>query len=211
MGEKNQERQIQISFSMQVSEHYRHSFGVWVGGGSDKSATQEIQAKELSLFLGLLYSGRTDGLQNKPVFGFEKWLCRNRYRACSQSKVNLSLNSAFSWPTETSCKQVYVMFNITKKGFWPPPQKRNGTHFWLDHCGSQVARCELLNLSMRHFECSTIMPHQGDRISFVTLRLEKKINRSGSFYLVNENLAFFRADRFSEREVSVLDIFDKPS
>lgn len=66
-------RQIQISFSVQASEHYRHSLGVWAEGGSDKSATQEIQAKELSLFLGLLYSGReTDGLQNKSVLGFEK-------------------------------------------------------------------------------------------------------------------------------------------
>lgn len=63
---------------------------------------------------------------------------------------------------------------------------------------------------MRHFECSTIMPHQGGRTSSVTLRLEKKRNRPSSFYLINE-LAFFHADRFSKRKGSVFFIFDKPS
>jgi len=88
---------------MHVSEHYRHSLGVWTEV-SDKSATQQLRAKELSFISRppVQWQGDRDGLQNKSVFVLEKLFCRNRYRACCQSKVNLSLNSAFSWPTEDS-------------------------------------------------------------------------------------------------------------
>lgn len=72
MAEKNQERQVQISFSMQVSEHYRHSLGVRTEV-RDKTATQQIQAKELSFISRPLVQWQEDGdgLQNKSVFVFE--------------------------------------------------------------------------------------------------------------------------------------------
>lgn len=104
MAEKNQERQMQASFSVQVSKHYKHGLGVWAEVVSDKSSTQEIWAKELSFIprSPVQWQEDRDGLRNKSVFGFENLLCENRYRACCQPKVNLSLNSAFSWPTEDS-------------------------------------------------------------------------------------------------------------
>lgn len=95
MAEKNQERQIQ------VSEHYRHNLGEVV---SDKSAPQQTGVQELSFISRSPLQWQSDraGLQNNSVFGFEKLFCRNRYKACCQSKGNLSLNSAFSWPAEDS-------------------------------------------------------------------------------------------------------------
>lgn len=99
MAEKSQERQTE------VSEHYRHSLGEVV---SEKSAPQQTEVKELSFISRSLvqWLGDRGGLQSNSVFGFEKLFCRNRYRACCQSKGNLSLNSAFSCPAEDS--QLYT-------------------------------------------------------------------------------------------------------
>lgn len=71
---KKQVRQMQVSFSMQVSELYRHSLRVWTEEVSDKSATQQIRSKEVSLISrpSVQWQGNKDGLQNKSVFGFEK-------------------------------------------------------------------------------------------------------------------------------------------
>lgn len=92
---------IKIKRQTQASEQYRNSLGEVV---SDKSAPQQTGVKELSFISRspVQWQGDRGGLKNNAVFGFEKLFCRNRYRACCQSKGNLSLNSAFSWPAEDS-------------------------------------------------------------------------------------------------------------
>lgn len=90
-----------IKRQTQASEQYRDSLGEVV---SDKSSPQQTGVKELSLIsrFPVLWQGDRSGLKNNSVLDFEKLFCRNRYRACCQSKGNLSLNSAFSWPVEDS-------------------------------------------------------------------------------------------------------------
>lgn len=114
---------------------------------SEKSAPQQTEVKELTFISRSLvqWLGDRGGLQSNSGFGFEKLFCRNRCRACCQSKGNLSVNSAFSCPAEDSqLTQVDVMVSIINKGFWPPLQQKNGAHYQLDHPGSQVVRAELL-------------------------------------------------------------------
>lgn len=155
VAEKNQERQTQ------ASEHYRHSLGEIA---SDKSFPQQTGVKELSFISRspVQWQGDRSGLQNNSVFGFEKSFCRNRYRASFQSKGNLSLNSAFSWPAEDSQLHTSdVMFSIINKGLWLPLQQKNGVHFQLDHPGAQVVRAEALWGSLSYealWMFSTIFP-----------------------------------------------------
>lgn len=144
---------------MQVSMHFRHSLGVWAEV-SEKSATQPTQAKGLIFISRSLVQWQGDGvsLQNKAVLVSEKLCCRNRYRACCQSEVNLSLNSALAGLLQpASCTQVDVMFSLTGGKIWTPGPP------------------------MRHSECSTIMPHW---VASVTLGLEKK-KKQAQFFLLS--------------------------
>lgn len=127
--------------------------GTALEAGQKKSVINQppnrYDPKRCPWFLGPLYSGR----ETKMDFRMSRCLVSKNYfeeigtgHAASQKETSVYTVHSVGLLKTASCTQVYVIFSITNKGFWPAPQKISGIHLQLDHPGSQVARSELLDL-----------------------------------------------------------------